>query len=70
MVGDLSAAPFYEGKVLRLFVQEFKKAYNREPRVGAIYGYMSAQFIAAGYQKAGKVNADALIKALEGIREK
>lgn len=51
----------------RSFVQEFKKAYNREPRVGAIYGYMSAQFIAAGYQKAGKVNADALIKALEGM---
>jgi branched-chain amino acid transport system substrate-binding protein len=51
----------------KAFVDEFRKAYNRIPRVGALYGYLTAQFISAGYQKAGKVDAEALIKALEGM---
>ena len=51
----------------RAFVAEFKKAYNREPRIGALSGYMTAQFIAEGYKKAGKVDTEALIKALEGM---
>ena len=49
------------------FVDEFKKAYNREPRVGALSGYMTARFIAEGYKKAGKIDTEGLIKALEGM---
>ncbi len=51
----------------KTFVDEFKKAYNREPRIGALSGYMTAQFIAEGYKKAGKVDTEGLIKALEGM---
>lgn len=51
----------------RAFVDEFKKAYKREPRIGALSGYMTAQFIAEGYKKAGKINTEALIKALEDM---
>ncbi|MHB8909571.1 MAG: ABC transporter substrate-binding protein [Syntrophales bacterium] len=51
----------------KAFVDEFKKAYKREPRVGALSGYMTARFIAEGYKKAGKVDTEGLIKALEGM---
>ena len=51
----------------RAFVADFRKAYNRYPRIGALYGYMTAEFIAAGFKKAGKLNRDALVKALEGM---
>ena len=51
----------------RAFVEEFKKAYTREPRIGALSGYMTAKFIAAGYKKAGKMDTEGLIKALEGM---
>lgn len=51
----------------RTFVADFKKTYNRNPRIGALYGYMTAQFIAAGYKKAGKIDKEKLISALEGM---
>jgi len=51
----------------RAFVDEFRKKYNRYPRIGALYGYMTAQFIAEGFKKAGKVDREALIKAVEGM---
>ncbi|MGA3174862.1 MAG: ABC transporter substrate-binding protein [Syntrophorhabdales bacterium] len=51
----------------RAFVAEFRKAYNRYPRIGALYGYMTAQFIAEGFKKAGKMDKEALVKALEGM---
>jgi branched-chain amino acid transport system substrate-binding protein len=49
------------------FVADFKKAYNRNPRVGALYGYMTAQFIAEGYRKAGKFDREKFVTALEGM---
>jgi branched-chain amino acid transport system substrate-binding protein len=51
----------------RAFVADFKKAYNRNPRIGALCGYMTAQFIAAGYKKAGKIDNEKLVNALEGM---
>ncbi len=51
----------------KAFVEEFKKAYNREPRIGALSGYMTAQFIAEGFKKAGKIDKEGLVKALEGM---
>jgi branched-chain amino acid transport system substrate-binding protein len=51
----------------RAFVADFKKAYNRNPRIGALYGYMTAQFIAEGYKKAGKIDGEKLVNALEGM---
>lgn len=51
----------------KAFVEEFKKAYNREPRIGALYGYMTAQYIAEGYKKAGKKDTEAFVKVLAGM---
>jgi len=51
----------------RAFVEEFKKTYKREPRVGALYGYMTAMFIAEGYKKAGSLDKEKFINALEGM---
>lgn len=51
----------------KAFVADFKKAYDREPKVGALYGYITANFIAKAYEKAGKVDTEKLIDALEGM---
>jgi branched-chain amino acid transport system substrate-binding protein len=49
------------------FVEEFRKAYNRYPRSGALYGYMAAQFIAKSFEKAGKVDREKFVDAMEGM---
>jgi branched-chain amino acid transport system substrate-binding protein len=58
---------FPESPANKAFVDEFKKSYNREPRMGALSGYMTALYIAEGYRKAGKIQTEALIDALEGL---
>jgi branched-chain amino acid transport system substrate-binding protein len=49
------------------FVKEFKTAYGRYPAVGAVYGYMAANFFEKAYKKAGKVNTEKFIDAIEGM---
>jgi len=51
----------------KTFVEEFRKMYNRPPKVGALYGYAAAQLIAKAYQKAGKVDKEKFITAMEGL---
>ncbi len=51
----------------KAFVEEFRKAYNRDPKIGALYGYVAAQLIAKGFQKAGKFDKEKFIDALEGL---
>jgi len=51
----------------RAFVAEFEKAYGRTPAVGALYGYITAQFISKAYAKAGEVDTEKFIDALEGL---
>ena len=51
----------------KAFVEEFRKAYNRYPKSGALYGFMAAQFIAKSYEKAGKVDREKFIDAMEGM---
>lgn len=50
----------------RAFVAEFEKAFNRKPKVGALYGYITAKFIEQGFKTAGKMNIEKFIDALEG----
>jgi branched-chain amino acid transport system substrate-binding protein len=52
----------------KAFADEFMKVYKRYPKASALVGYMTGQFIAEGFKKAGKVDTEALIKALEGMR--
>ena len=49
------------------FVKEFRQTYNRYPAVGALYGYLAARYIIEGYKKAGKVDGEKLIDAIEGM---
>ncbi len=51
----------------RAFVDEFKKTYNREPRIGALSGYMTAMFIAEGYKKVGSFDKEKFVSALEDM---
>jgi len=51
----------------KAFVKEFKDAYGRFPKVGALYGYITANFIAKAYEKAGEINTEKFINALEGM---
>jgi len=52
----------------KAFVDEFEKAYKRLPKCSALVGYMTAEFISEGFKKAGKVDKEAFISALEGMR--
>ncbi|MBC7346284.1 MAG: ABC transporter substrate-binding protein [Clostridia bacterium] len=51
----------------KAFVEAFRKEYNREPAAFALYGYLAGKFIAAAYEKAGAVDREKFIDALEGL---
>ncbi len=50
------------------FAKAFKDAYGREPKVGALYGYLAGHFITQAIQKAGKMDKEKFINALEGMK--
>lgn len=56
-----------ETKENRAFSDEFRKRYDRYPKSGAVYGYMAAQFLAKAYAKAGAVDKEKFIDAMEGM---
>ena len=51
----------------KAFVEEFRKTYNRYPKVGALYGYVTGELLVKAYQKAGRVDKEKFIDALEGM---
>jgi len=52
----------------KAFAKAFKDAYGREPKVGALYGYLAAQFITKALEKAGKMDKEKFIDALGGLK--
>ena len=52
----------------RAFVAAFKAAYDREPKVGALYGYIAANLIAKALREAGTIDTEKFIDALEGLK--
>jgi branched-chain amino acid transport system substrate-binding protein len=52
----------------KAFAKAFKDAYGREPKVGALYGYLAANFIIKALAKAGKMDREKFINALEGMK--
>lgn len=52
----------------KAFVKAFKDVYKREPKVGALYGYLAAQFITKAFEKAGKMDKEKFIDALSGLK--
>lgn len=51
----------------KVFVEEFKKAYGRDPSFGSLIGWFTANFIAKSYEKAGKVDPEKFSEALSGM---
>ncbi len=54
----------------KTFAETFYKKYNRYPKSGALYGYLTAHFIAKAFEKAGKVDREKFIDAMEGLKLK
>jgi branched-chain amino acid transport system substrate-binding protein len=52
----------------KAFAKAFREAYKREPKVGALYGYITAQFIVQSLAKAGKMDREKFIDALEKMK--
>lgn len=52
----------------RAFVEAFEEAYGQPPGFPAFHGYMTAHFIADAFIKAGAVDREAFIDALEGLK--
>jgi branched-chain amino acid transport system substrate-binding protein len=51
----------------KAFVKAFKDAYGSVPGFPAFHGYITGHFIAEAYKKAGKVDKEKFIDALEGL---
>jgi branched-chain amino acid transport system substrate-binding protein len=52
----------------KAFAKAFKDVFKREPKVGALYGYITAQYIIQSLAKAGRMDREKVIDALEGIK--
>lgn len=51
----------------KAFVEAFRKKYNREPAAFALYGYITGKLMVAAFEKAGAVDREKFIDALEGL---
>jgi branched-chain amino acid transport system substrate-binding protein len=51
----------------KAFVKDFMGAYGTQPGFSAFHGYITAHFIAEAFRKAGEVNKEKFIDALEGL---
>ena len=51
----------------RAFVKAFQDAYGNPPGFPAFHAYITAHFIAKAFQKAGTINKEKFIDALEGM---
>jgi branched-chain amino acid transport system substrate-binding protein len=49
------------------FVEEYQKRFKKYPTESSMDGYTTALFVAEGFKKAGKIDKEALINALEGL---
>ncbi len=51
----------------KAFVETFQNTYGPPPGFPAFHGYITAHFIAEAYRKAGAVDKEKFIDALEGL---
>lgn len=52
----------------RAFVEAFEAAYGHPPGFPAFHGYITAHFIAKAFEKAGALDMEKFIDALEGLK--
>ncbi len=54
---------------IKAFVEAYKKKYNIEPNIGAVYGYVGADLALTGVKNAGpNLTTDSLVTGLEAIK--
>jgi len=54
---------------VKKFVEDYKKRYNVDPNIGAVYGYVAADITVQGLKNAGKdLTLDSFVKGLEAIK--
>ncbi|MFH1123923.1 MAG: ABC transporter substrate-binding protein [Pseudomonadota bacterium] len=54
----------------KAFVDAFQKAYGTPPGFPAFNAYLTAYYIAEGFKKAGKIDKEKFVDALEGLKVK
>jgi branched-chain amino acid transport system substrate-binding protein len=52
----------------RAFVKAFQDAYGNPPGFPAFHAFLTAHFIAKAFEKAGKIDREKFIEALEGLK--
>jgi branched-chain amino acid transport system substrate-binding protein len=52
----------------KTFAERFEATYGTPPGFPAFHGYITAHFIAEGYKKAGELDTEKFIDALEGLK--
>lgn len=58
---------FEDGTPGKTFVDAYMDATGETPKIGSLVGYMTAQSIAAGIEKAGATDTASLVAAFEGL---
>jgi len=67
----LTEMPYADSQVpaVKAFVEAYKKKFNIDPNIGAVYGYVAADLAIAGLTNAGKdLTLDSFIKGMEAIK--
>jgi branched-chain amino acid transport system substrate-binding protein len=67
----LTEMPYVDSPVptVKKFVEDYKKKFNVDPNIGAVYGYVAADLTVQGLKNAGKdLTLDSFIKGLEAIK--
>src|SRR5882757_3845079 len=63
--------PYVDSSVasVKTFVENYKKKFNVDPNIGAVYGYVAADLTVQGLKNAGKdLTLDSFVKGLEAIK--
>lgn len=68
----LTEMPYADSHVesVKKFVADYKKRFNVDPNIGAVYGYVAADLTVQGLKNAGKnLTTDSFVKGLEAIKD-
>jgi branched-chain amino acid transport system substrate-binding protein len=61
--------PDSEHPKVKAFVEAYKKKFNVDPNIGAVYGYVAADLTVQGLKNAGKdLTTDSFVKGMEAIK--
>src|SRR5687768_4980382 len=67
----LTEMPYVDSTVpsVKKFVEDYKKRFNVDPNIGAVYGYVAADLTVQGLKNAGKdLTVDSFVKGMEAIK--